>query len=88
MHKFGDTQMQQVVRYIKSLCIHLQCLFFIQSFNKAATKARVMVSRKLLTETEHAELLGLFQQATVGDGNVWKMFSKLMKKKTFHFHFF
>lgn len=51
-----------------------------QSFGKAATKARSMASRKVLTETEHAELLGLFQQATIGDGNVWKIFSELMEK--------
>lgn len=34
-----------------------------------------MTSRKLLTEEESAQLLGLFKQGTIGDGNVWKMFS-------------
>lgn len=57
----------------KDTCLHD---FVLQAFGKAATKARTMATRKMLTETEHAELLGIFKQATIGDGNVWKMFSK------------
>lgn len=49
-----------------------------------------MASRKVLTAAEHAELLGLFQQATVGDGNVWKVFSELTKQENqlSNFHIF
>lgn len=54
---------------------------YLKAFGKAATKARAMTARKLLTDAERAELLGLFQQATIGDGNVWKMFSKLIQNE-------
>ncbi|XP_037041300.1 acyl-CoA-binding protein-like [Bradysia coprophila] len=47
-----------------------------RNFSKAATKARAMTNRKLLSEEERAELLGLFKQGTMGDGNVWKMFKE------------
>ncbi|KAJ6639693.1 Acyl-CoA-binding protein [Pseudolycoriella hygida] len=45
-----------------------------KAFSKAATRARAMTTRKLLTDEERAELLGLFKQGSMGDGNVWKMF--------------
>lgn len=64
--------------------LHVIIIFvYAQTFSKAATKARAMTSRKLLTEEEHAELLGLFKQSTMGDGNIWKMFSKLHDDEKF-----